>query len=84
MGMILVNRLIDYGYQSCPHTHGDDPQVELEEKNYIELVPTRMGMIPLKETGQIKTATCPHTHGDDPIPPWRYAEHISLSPHAWG
>ena len=68
----------------CPHTRGDDPGGKLVTDTDSTLVPTRVGMIPLKNILKHCACSCPHTRGDDPrFFLFRFGKYF-LSPHAWG
>ena len=51
---------------------------------YDLLVPTRMGMIPVRPLRSSVRSSCPHTHGDDPFFNYLLTQSSCLSPHAWG
>ena len=46
MGMILPEIYDTFFLIPCPHTHGDDPSYRGGWCYVVDLVPTRMGMIP--------------------------------------
>ena len=49
-----------------------------------DLVPTRVGMIPVLVAYVVWKISCPHTRGDDPGVVSVLQIPIDLSPHAWG
>ena len=84
MGMIDGLYELCEALKSCPHTHGDDPQVLPLGTALAELVPTRVGMIPIAGASTPIGASCPHTRGDDPNQGYFVISERCLSPHAWG
>ena len=82
--MILKKESKGAKKQACPHTRGDDPNCKLYGAELVQLVPTRVGMIPSTNGLLAAWDTCPHTRGDDPSVVFVGKPCKALSPHAWG
>ena len=50
----------------------------------LQLVPIRVGMIPVFLSAVPQNFTCPHTRGDDPSTKDKTSSTLNLSPYAWG
>ena len=67
-----------------PHTRGDEPYDDKEDKRQNEVFPTPVGMNRIIGFVLVSFSGVPHTRGDEPLIHTKSLIKVTCSPHPWG